>query len=44
MYCNVKGCKNNSNGYCEIMNYVTINEAGECDDMVIINNQENEDE
>lgn len=43
MYCNVKGCKNNSNGCCEIMNYITISEDGECEDRFIVTNYNNKD-
>lgn len=35
MYCNVNDCKNNTNGYCDIANYIIIQEDGTCDSMLI---------
>ena len=35
MRCEVKDCINNVNGYCDTENYITIQEDGSCDSMVV---------
>ena len=38
MYCSVKGCINNMNGYCDSLNYISIDENGQCEDMIVRGN------
>lgn len=39
MYCKVLKCENNEDGYCCNLNYLTINEDGNCDSMLILSNE-----
>lgn len=32
MYCDAHDCRNNNDGYCESINYITINSNAYCDD------------
>ena len=40
MRCACKGCMYNENGYCVDSSYVSIDENGECDSMVIVSANE----
>lgn len=43
MICDVTDCINNADGYCEIENYIRIDEYGKCDSIEVRLMKETED-